>query len=122
MCTVWMPESSQGRETMPSNLPSYCLHLLSLPGQVTKLQQMSGHTVPFPPLGHPPSMVPGELPVELEAVSCALLVPCWALARAWESMSSPPISSPISLACHPTPESPCLWSPGVPVPPSPPPQ
>lgn len=79
--TVWMPESSQGHETKPS----YCLHLLSLLGQVTKLQQMSGHTVPFPPLGHPPSMVPGELPMGLETASCALLVPCRALVRAWVS-------------------------------------
>uniref|UniRef100_A0A8B9TMV4 Poly(rC) binding protein 4 n=1 Tax=Anas platyrhynchos TaxID=8839 RepID=A0A8B9TMV4_ANAPL len=33
------------------------------PAEVTKLQQLSGHTVPFTPLGHPPSMVPGELPI-----------------------------------------------------------
>ncbi|XP_048813320.1 poly(rC)-binding protein 4 isoform X2 [Lagopus muta] len=44
------------------------------PAEVTKLQQMSGHTVPFPPLGHPPSMVPG-LDSNSQSSSQEFLVP-----------------------------------------------
>ena len=40
--------------------PNASFLLLLLPGQMTKLQQLSGHTLPFASLGHAPSMVPGE--------------------------------------------------------------
>lgn len=45
--------------------------LFALSGQVTKLQQLSGHALPFAPLGHAPTVMPGEhLPSSLEA-GCA---------------------------------------------------
>uniref|UniRef100_A0A8B9ZJB4 Poly(rC) binding protein 4 n=1 Tax=Anas platyrhynchos TaxID=8839 RepID=A0A8B9ZJB4_ANAPL len=44
------------------------------PAEVTKLQQLSGHTVPFTPLGHPPSMVPG-LDSSSQSSSQEFLVP-----------------------------------------------
>ncbi|KAI6077160.1 poly(RC)-binding protein 4 [Aix galericulata] len=44
------------------------------PAEVTKLQQLSGHTVPFSSLGHPPSMVPG-LDSSSQSSSQEFLVP-----------------------------------------------
>ncbi|XP_066859573.1 poly(rC)-binding protein 4 isoform X2 [Anser cygnoides] len=44
------------------------------PAEVTKLQQLSGHTVPFTSLGHPPSMVPG-LDSSSQSSSQEFLVP-----------------------------------------------
>lgn len=40
--------------------PNTTFLLFALSGQVTKLQQLSGHALPFAPLGHAPTMVPGE--------------------------------------------------------------
>ncbi|XP_068265496.1 LOW QUALITY PROTEIN: poly(rC)-binding protein 4 [Nyctibius grandis] len=44
------------------------------PAEVTKLQQLSGHTLPFASLGHPPSMVPG-LDAGSQSSSQEFLVP-----------------------------------------------
>ncbi|KFP04892.1 Poly(rC)-binding protein 4, partial [Calypte anna] len=44
------------------------------PAEMTKLQQLSGHTFPFGPLGHPPSMMPGLDPSS-QSSSQEFLVP-----------------------------------------------
>ncbi|KFV20083.1 Poly(rC)-binding protein 4, partial [Tauraco erythrolophus] len=54
--------------------PNASFLLLPLPGQMTKLQQLSGHTLPFASLGHTPSMVPG-LDTSSQSSSQEFLVP-----------------------------------------------
>ncbi|XP_016156917.1 PREDICTED: poly(rC)-binding protein 4 [Ficedula albicollis] len=44
------------------------------PAEVTKLQQLSGHALPFGPLGHPPTMLPG-LDASSQSSSQEFLVP-----------------------------------------------
>ncbi|XP_029814125.1 poly(rC)-binding protein 4 [Manacus vitellinus] len=44
------------------------------PAEVTKLQQLSGHTLPFAPLGHTPAMMPG-LDASSQSSSQEFLVP-----------------------------------------------
>ncbi|KFO88858.1 Poly(rC)-binding protein 4, partial [Buceros rhinoceros silvestris] len=56
----WQPTPAPGGTGGTSAItPNISFLLLPLPGQVAKLQQLSGHTLPFASLGHAPSMVPG---------------------------------------------------------------
>ncbi|KFU88243.1 Poly(rC)-binding protein 4, partial [Chaetura pelagica] len=66
---------SPGLPVGPCIIPTNNSFLLfPLPGQMTKLQQLSGHTLPFAPLGHPPSMMPG-LDTSSQSTSQEFLVP-----------------------------------------------
>lgn len=56
-CQCLVPGGDSGSSAIT---PNVSFLLLPLPGQVAKLQQLSGHTLPFASLGHAPSMVPGE--------------------------------------------------------------
>lgn len=56
-CQCPVPGGDRGPSAVT---PNAFFLLFPLPGQMTKLQQLSGHTLPFASLGHAPSMVPGE--------------------------------------------------------------
>ncbi|OXB71348.1 UNVERIFIED_CONTAM: hypothetical protein H355_012754 [Colinus virginianus] len=73
ICAVILESPPKGA-TIPYH-PGLSLGTILLSAnQVTKLQQMSGHTVPFPPMGHPTSMVPG-LDSNSQSSSQEFLVP-----------------------------------------------
>ncbi|XP_032050141.1 poly(rC)-binding protein 4 [Aythya fuligula] len=73
ICAVILESPPKGA-TIPYH-PGLSLGTILLSAnQVTKLQQLSGHTVPFTPLGHPPSMVPG-LDSSSQSSSQEFLVP-----------------------------------------------
>lgn len=69
-CQCPVPGGDRGPSAVT---PNAAFLLFPLPGQVTKLQQLSGHTLPFTSLGHAPSMVPGEhLPCPPQGWGCGV--------------------------------------------------
>lgn len=94
--------------------PNTTFLLLALSGQVTKLQQLSGHALPFAPLGHAPTMVPGEHLLCSPKAGCALPDPPCHLALMKGFPSSAPFPVPVPPACLSAPPAqPCHCFPGV---------